>query len=469
MRLLSTSPSTKISIGSSVAVLIGTWLASACAESPRCEIQVLEEGTRWPVPLVEFRTTSNVRFLTDNSGRIAFDLPEFMEKETWFSITSPGYSVKPDGFGNQGVRLTPRPGERLTVEVVRTMIARRLGRLTGAGLFSESQQLGHETEWKESGVTGSDSVQNALHNGKLFWVWGDTNLPQYPLGRFHMTGAITSINALNRFEPPLRVVYDYFTDATSVPRSICKMDGSGPTWLSGCISLPDTEGKNRLVGTYVKIQPPLKAYRAGLAEWDDQTLQFKHHRTVWSESEEDLNKPENLPEGNAILWSDPVGQQWALFGDPFPHLKCPANFEAWSDSSTWESIVPQQKVPSRLSDQLIKPHRGAIAWSPFRKRWVTIFTQSFGESSPFGEIWYAEAESPFGPWKHAVKVLSHQNYTFYNPRLHPHLSASKPSIILFEGTYSRTFSKTETPTAKYDYNQILYRLDLDDPALVGGS
>ena len=88
MRLLSTSPSTKISIGSSVAVLIGTWLASACAESPRCEIQVLEEGTRWPVPLVEFRTTSNVRFLTDNSGRIAFDLPEFMEKETWFSITS---------------------------------------------------------------------------------------------------------------------------------------------------------------------------------------------------------------------------------------------------------------------------------------------------------------------------------------------------------------------------------------------
>jgi len=390
-----------------------------------------------------------------------------MGKETWFTVESPGYSVEPDGFGNRGIRLTPRPGERLTVTVSRTMIAKRLGRLTGAGLFSESQQLGLETEWKESGITGCDSVQNAVHDGKLFWAWGDTNLPRYPLGRFHMTGAFTSIMPVDQFEPPIRLVYDYFTGEGGIPRSICKMDGTGPTWLSGCVSLPDNRGKNRLVGAYIKVQPPLKAYRAGLAMWDDQTKQFKHHRTIWSESEQDSAKPESLPEGNVVLWSDSEGKQWALFGDPFPHLKCPANVEDWSDPSTWETLIPQKEVPSRLGNQSVKPHRGAIAWSPFRKRWVTIFTQTFGESSAFGEIWYAEATSPFGPWMDAVKVLSHQNYTFYNPRLHPHMSSSHPSVLLFEGTYSKTFSKTETPTAKYDYNQILYRLDLDDPALAG--
>ena len=449
-------------------MLLGSCLISGFAQSQPCEIQVLEEGSGWPVPLVELRTTSNAIFITDNAGRIAFDLPEFMGKEIWFSIVSPGYSVKRDGFGYQGVRLTPQPGKRLTIQVSRTMIAKRVGRLTGAGLFSESQQLGYETGWKESGITGCDSVQNALHNGELFWAWGDTNLPRYPLGRFHMTGATTSPHALARFEPPLRVVYDYFTDAAGVPRSICEMEGPGPTWLSGCVSLPDNEGMNRLVGTYVKIQPPLKAYRAGLALWDDQTQHFKHHRDVWKETKDNPNKPENLPEGNVVLWTDAEGKRWALFGDPFPHLKCPAQFEAWSDSSTWEDLVPQKKVPSKSGDQQVEPHRGAIAWSPFRKRWVTIFTQTLGDSSAFGEVWYAEAESPFGPWRHAVKVLSHQNYTFYNPRLHPHLSAPKPNILLFEGTYSKTFSKTKTPTAKYDYNQILYRLDLDDPALVGG-
>ena len=41
----------------------------------------------------------------------------------------------------RGVRLTPEPGKTLRVEVDRTIIARRLGRLTGGGLFAESQKL----------------------------------------------------------------------------------------------------------------------------------------------------------------------------------------------------------------------------------------------------------------------------------------------------------------------------------------
>jgi hypothetical protein len=110
----------------------------------------------------------------------------------------------------------------------------------------------------------------------------------------------------------------------------------------------------------------------------------------------------------------------------------------------------------------VKAHRGSIAWNAFRKRWITIYTQSGGKPSALGEIWYAEADSPLGPWGPAVKVLSHDNYTFYNPRIQSELTADDASFILFEGTYSAEFSDHARPTPRHNYNQILYRLDLDD-------
>ena len=74
-------------------------------------------------------------------------------------------------------------------------------------------------------------------------------------------------------------------------------------------------------------------------------------------------------------------------------------------------------------------------------------------------------EQPTGPWGKAVKVLSHQNYTFYNPRLHQDFVTPDSAILLFEGTYTSTFADRPNPTPRYDYNQMLYRLDLDDPDL----
>ncbi|MEI6569089.1 MAG: hypothetical protein WCR20_20585, partial [Verrucomicrobiota bacterium] len=85
--------------------------------------------------------------------------------------------------------------------------------------------------------------------------------------------------------------------------------------------------------------------------------------------------------------------------------------------------------------------------------------------SAFGELWYAEANAPTGPWGAAVKVLSHENYTFYNPALHPEFSNPSDPVLFFEGTYTRGFSSNPTFTPRYDYNQVLYRLDLMDPAL----
>ena len=447
--------------------LLGPQLSWAEAKSlPRhpCRIEVVEQGTGWPVPLVELRTTHHARFVTDNAGVIAFDLPELMGRETWFDVVGNGYEVPKDGFGYQGVRLTPEPDKTLRVEVQRRIVAKRLGRLTGGGLFAESQKTGAERNWRESGVLGCDSVQNAVYRGRLFWLWGDTTQARYPLGIFHGTSATTAIQPLAKFEAPLRLKFDYFTDREGAPRGIAQMPGEGPTWVTGYVSLPDRNGTRRLVGAYVKIKPPMEGYEWGLCVWNDAKSNFERLRVLWTKSDS-TPKPPPLPEGHPAFWKDDTGKEWVLFGNPLPTLRCPATFEAWQDASQWEVLKPQESLGSAMDNQPVKPHSGSIAWNPWRKRWVTVFMQFFGKPSAFGELWYAEADAPTGPWRSAVKVLSHDNYTFYNPRIHPEFTATNSPILIFEGTYTMQFADKPVPTPCYDYNQILYRLDLDDPAL----
>lgn len=437
---------------------------SAPALSVPCRIEVTEQGDGWPVPLVELRTTHNVRFVTDNAGVVAFDLPELMGRETWFQVIGQGYEVPKDGFGYRGVCLTPEPGKTLKVRVQRQIIAKRLGRITGAGLYAESRKLGLERDWLESGILGCDSVQTAVHRSRLYWIWGDTTLAKYPLGIFDGTGATTAIKPLSSFEPPLRLRLDGFTDDRKQPRAVVKMPGAGPTWLTGFVSLPDKQGTPRLVGTYAKIRPPMEEYELGLAVWDDSKETFERLRVVWTKTERQAKRPA-VPEGHPVFWTDDAGKRWVLFGNPFPKLRCPATFEAWQDSSTWEVLQPQERLVAANDKVLIRPHSGSIAWNAWRKRWVTIFMEQFGKPSAFGELWYAEADSPTGYWGPAVKVLSHEHYTFYNPRLHPEFTPEDSPVLLFEGTYTREFSDNREPTPRYDYNQVMYRLDLADPAL----
>jgi hypothetical protein len=446
-----------------VAAILITGVSSGAKIPGPCGITVVEKGSGWPVPMVELRTVHQVRFVSDNAGRIAFDLPELMGQETWFTVTGDGYDVPTDGYGKRGVRLTPQPDKSLTIEVDRTCIAKRLGRLTGAGLFGESQKLGLESDWKESGLLGCDSVQNAVHDGRMFWAWGDTSIARYPLGIFDTTSATTAIRPLASFEPPLRLRFDYFTDDAGRPRGVAKMPGKGPTWLSGYVSLPDKTGTQRLVAAYVKSKPPMEGYESGLCVWNEKTANFEHLRTVWTKSAAAPKQPP-MPQGHAVIFDD-GGKKWALFGDPFPKLRCPATFEAWQDSGTWKNVAAPEVIQSAPDGKPIKAASGSIAWNAYRKRWVTVFMQFFGAPSGFGEVWYTEADSPFGPWGTAVKVLSHNNYAFYNPRLHPEFTPAESSILLFEGTHSKTFASHPEPTPRYDYNQILYRLDLDDNKL----
>ncbi len=91
-------------------------------------------------------------------------------------------------------------------------------------------------------------------------------------------------------------------------------------------------------------------------------------------------------------------------------------------------------------------------------------------ASMLGELWYAESDRPEGPWAAARKIITHADkkddaHDFYNPTQHAFLDREGGRFIYLEGSYVNTFSGNPHPTPYYEYNQIMYRLDLADPRL----
>lgn len=446
-------------------LLLATLAVARLGADAPCRIEVVDREDGWPVPGVELRTTHHERFVSDNAGLIAFDLPELMDRETWFEVIGHGYGVKADGFGFRGVRLTPSPGKTLRVELTRANLARRLGRLTGAGLFAESQKLGEHLDEPESGVLGCDSVVNISHRGRLFWFWGDTNLAHYPLGIFNVSAATTADFAPPS-RPPLRPRYDYFRTPAGRPRGVAEVPGEGPTWVWGAVVLPDAQGRDHLVASAVKVKGMMHAYRWDLVEWQEDSRTLRPISTVWTEDAAHPSPPP-VPDGHAVRWRDDAGKDWVLFVNPFPTLRCAATYEAWKDPKSWETLSPDRRVLA-ASGESVEPHGGHIAWHPWSKKWLMLFTQKAGGSSFLGEMWLAESPAPTGPWTNARKVATHDNYTFYNPVLHPEFFRDNSPLVTFEGTYTATFSNNKQPTPRWDYNQVLYQLDLSKPPFAAG-
>lgn len=109
-------------------------------------------------------------------------------------------------------------------------------------------------------------------------------------------------------------------------------------------------------------------------------------------------------------------------------------------------------------------HSGTVAWNGYLGRWLMVFQEGWG-TSMCGEIWVAAAPALTGPWSGATKIITHDDYSFYNVSHHPFFDQQGGRIIYLEGTYTMAFSGTKTPTPRYDYNQIMYALDLADPRL----
>lgn len=424
-------------------------------------IRAIDAASGRPVPLVELETVNHLLFVTDNAGVVAFDEPGLMGMNVFFHIRSHGYEFPKDGFGYRGRTLKTIAGSTVELQLKRKNIAERLYRITGGGTYAESVKAGLPTPVSRpllnARVFGSDSVDNAIYGGKLFWLWGDTNRPGYPLGNFQVTCATSELPEHGGLDIETGINLHYFEDKTGFAKRMAPIPGKGPTWLSGLITLPDRNDREHLVATYVKVESPMTVYEKGLCEYNAGTEIFEKIDT--------FQRPDSpAPDGHAFL-EKLDGKTWAWFGQGAPSLRMPANYESWKDPTTYVPVTADVKLREPKSGRKIKNHNGSVAWNPWRKKWIFLFTESGGESSRLGEIWYAESDAPAGPWRKAVKILSHDHYTFYNPKMHPYFAKEDGRVIFFEGTYTATFSETSVGTPRYDYNQILYRLDLASPGL----
>ena len=180
------------------AVLLLTALATCGDTNSRpFAIEIVDDQTGRGVPLVALTTTSGTTYVTDSAGVVAFDEPGLMNQRLFFAIKSHGYEFPKDGFGFRGMALDVTPGGSARLKIKRLNIAERLYRVTGEGIYRDSVRLGRQPPIKQpllnAKVIGCDSVMNAVYRGKLYWFWGDTNRPEYPLGNFHITGATTEL------------------------------------------------------------------------------------------------------------------------------------------------------------------------------------------------------------------------------------------------------------------------------------
>ncbi len=504
-----------------MAALLLAPLVSRADPAPRPNdyfaIQVVDEQTDRGVPMVELKTTGSVCYYTDSNGLVAFYEPGLMNRNVWFSVSSHGYEFPADSFGARGVRLDTRPGAITRIKIKRLNIAERLYRVTGQGIYRDTVLLGRKPPMAQpllnAEVTGQDGVLNAVYRGKLYWFYGDTTRASYVLGNFSMTGATTPLP--DRLDPAVGFDLNYFTGKDGFFRAMCPIKGEGVVWLYGVVVLAGETGGERLLAYYQRRRGMGEVLENGFVSYNDDKEQFEKLKTV------PLNPP-FFPTGYPFRVRGDDGADYIYFPAPYPALRVKADWRSYLDLPSYEAYTclkpgardgdkdslqldrdadgkllwgwKKNTPPLNPKDQqaLIKAGRMqpgetpfrlrdagsgkpillsncSCCWNHYRKRYVMIASEAMG-ATMLGEIWYSESDLPEGPWSGACKIITHANkpddaHDFYNPVQHAFFDQEGGRVIYLEGSYVNTFSGNPHPTPYYEYNQIMYRLDLSDPRL----
>lgn len=408
------------------------WFSADGQTSRYFVVRVVDEETGRGVPLVELKLPNEVDYWTDSAGVAALDEPSLRGREVFVGMRSHGYEYPQETLFGRGLNVKIEPGTIHEVRVRRTMIAERLYRLTGEGIYRDSVMAGLPVPANgpqlKAQVLGQDTVSSAIYRGRIFWIWGDTIGPAY--WNFSVSAATSDL----RDDPAVAVNYRYFIDTEGRAKQMLPLTHEGLVWIEGLIPIKDPSGEDRLIATYTRQDGLSFPDECGLALFDDAAQVFK----PWVQ----------IPCERVHVSSHPFLHEgyWYLY----PALRVPNDWNAIQDFEQWEKRDVQ--LPSNAG----RP--SCVVWNEYRQRWILLLEE-------FGDVYYAEGKQPEGPYNKAVKIIHHDQYNFYNVATHTFFNQDGGRVIYLEGTYTDSFSGAKEKTPRYNYNQVMYRLRLDDPRL----
>jgi hypothetical protein len=415
--------------------------AALVAASDYFVVRVTDEATGRGVPLIELKLTNDVKYYTDSAGVAAMEEPGLEKRTVFVEVSGHGYEFPDKTIMGRGVNLTVAAGARAEIKVRRTMIAERLYRLTGEGIYRDSVLAGLPVPIRDpmlgNGlVMGQDTNVGIPYGGKLFWIWGDTIGPAF--WNFSVTAATSELPGRGGLDPSVGIEYRYFSE-NGRTKAMLPLKEKGLVWIEGMLTARDPSGKERLLATYTRqdgLKPPLEC---GVAIYEDAREVFE----VWKRLP---CQKESHQSSHPILYRDGDREYWYLY----PWLRVENTWEAIGDPARWE------RRDVRLPPDLRRV--SSVAWNEYRKAFVLLMER-------VGEVWYAEGPRPEGPYGKAVRIVQHNQYNFYNVVRHPFFDQEGGKVVYFEGTYTDAFSAAKAKTPRYNYNQVMYRLRLDDPRL----
>jgi hypothetical protein len=325
-----------------------------------------------------------------------------------------------------------------------------------------------------------------------------------------MSGATSGLPGKGGLDPAAGVNLNYFEGENGFAKGMFPIEPKGDLiWADGFLVLRDKEGRERMLAHYLRLKGLGRPLGRGLAIYNDEKEEFEDLKKL------ELKETWRFPHGHPITTTND-GMKYFQFGLNFPTVRVKAEMEAVLDGAQYEAFTciadgssaktnevkllrdekgklvyrwTKHAPPTGSKEErefieaglmkreearfqpvdvengkVVQMHAGSVCWNAWRKKWVLICSQIYG-TSMLGEIWYAEADEPTGPWLKARKIVTHEKYSFYNPAQHPFFEQESGRVIYFEGTFTAEFSGNTSHTPRYDYNQMMYRLDLGDARL----
>lgn len=456
-------------------------------------IEVVDAKTGRGIPMVELRTTGKDLYISDSNGIIAFDDATLLGQQVFFYVFSHGYKDP-----EKEIYLDAVPGSRSTIKLHRLNLAERLYRITGQGIYRESERAGIEIPINKHAlngkVTGQDTYINTAYKGKIYWFWGDTFGPAHFNGR--VSGATSELPENGGLDPEVGIDLKYFTNSGGFSKSMAAIPGPGLVWIDWLVVLQDKQANERLYAKYSRMGESFKSREQGIARFNDLKQVFEPLVPIdsWTGSGHSSGHPERITlntteylyifhrlglervKANLISLTNP---------DSYEYFTCTNLHGERAETSgkseneigvlcSWKAGLKGKPVASDnssafrgwfepidvLTGNKISVNPASVFWNEFRKRWIMIAYEFVGG------VWFLEADTPTGPWVYARKIIYHNNYDFYNIGQHPLFDQEDGRLIYLEGTYTLGFSGNTSPTPLYDYNQMMYRLTLDDPELL---